>query len=539
MPLKNEYKPIILSKLTFRQYLALSLISSKYFFTKTYPSAKEIKETIGFETERMLYITLQALVKKGFLNYNGLDSNYEIRPEAMKVIKSLIDPLMTIHNYTSYEDIKNKIKIKENINVNPQHQLTLSLWGENQESMIKKISNENRIHRWYTFLEDFPPSLIFNKLSEYAIKEGQIVLDPFSGSGTTLITSNLLGIDTVGIDVNPVASFVSRVKTTWNIDILKFEEEGSRLVSRLKAAIPLLEEIRLKTEFTEFMDYIELHQWLKPKQQNEVAFIKEEIDEISDSPVKDLLKLALIESAVESSNVSFCPGTSFYPFRSRPDFYDAFLHKVKIIIEDLVLLKKIRKTFGKTKVYNEDCRLSSNFIKEDSIDFIITSPPYPNDLEYTRQTRLELFLLGYIKNLQDVQDIKRKMVKGSTKLIYKDSDSEKYVKNFESVQEVSDKIASALSNKKWGWDYPRMIREYFGDMYLSLLEFKKVLKPDAHALLVVGDQTYKQVLIPVGKILQQLAEDIGYSFSQIELFRVRGSTIHEIPLNEEILILRN
>ena len=134
---------------------------------------------------------------------------------------------------------------------------------------------------------------------------------------------------------------------------------------------------------------------------------------------------------------------------------------------------------------------------------------------------------------------KKKMVKGSTKLIYKESDSAKYVKNFNSVQIVADKIATALNDKKWGWDYPRMVREYFGDMYLVLKEIKKILKEDHYALLVVGDQTYKKIIIPVGKILMEFAKNMGFSSVEKETYRVRSSTMHDIPLDEEIVILKH
>ena len=83
------------------------------------------------------------------------------------------------------------------------------------------------------------------------------------------------------------------------------------------------------------------------------------------------------------------------------------------------------------------------------------------------------------------------------------------------------------------------IKEYFGDMYLAMKEFKIILKPNAYALLVVGDQTYKNIIIPVGKIFVEIAKDLGYSSTDIELFRVRRSTIHSISLNEEIVILKN
>ncbi len=526
-----------LSKLTFRQYLALTLISTKYFLNETYPSLKELKETIGFKTDRMLDITLDALVKKGFLiKYD--DSGYAIKEEAKKVVKELMDPLMNTTDIIEYEEIKDSIQVKNKIKIKPKIDLNLKFWLDNKEDFLKNFNDEGRIHRWYSYLEFFPPSLVLNKLKEHEIGKTHLVLEPFAGSGTTLVTCKIFGIDAIGIDVNPVATFVSKVKSNFDVDLVQFEELASRMLSRLKEATHLLKKKKLKNELLDLMGFFELHQWLKPKQQNQVWFVKKEIEQLENSPVKDLLKLALIHAAVNASNVAYCPGTSFYPFRNKPDFHDAFLKMINDILEDLLILKKTKATFGTTQVYNEDCRSASNFIEPESVDFIITSPPYPNDLEYTRQTRLELFLLGYVKNLTDVQQIKRKMVKGSTKLIFKESDSEKYVTQFESVQEVANKVESALNNKNWGWDYPRMIREYFGDMYLTLLDLKKVLKPKAHALFVVGDQTYKNHLISVGKILTEIATSLEYSSSRIELFRVRSSTIHDLDLNEEIIILK-
>jgi len=203
-------------------------------------------------------------------------------------------------------------------------------------------------------------------------------------------------------------------------------------------------------------------------------------------------------------------------------------------------LKLVQKfdTYGKTKIFNKSATEASYFIEENSIDFIITSPPYPNDLEYTRQTRLELYLLDFVKNMDDVQRLKRKMIKGSTKLIYKEDNWGEYVKKFKTVQEIASQIERALSDKNWGFDYPRMIREYFGGMYVCLKEFYKVMKKDSYNLQVVGDQTYKNIVIPVGKIFVEMAKDIGYSDAYIELFRTRRSTTHDIPLPEEIVVIR-
>ncbi|RJS73480.1 hypothetical protein CW713_05945 [Methanophagales archaeon] len=526
-----------LNELTYRQYMALVYIVSKLDIEGEHAQKRGIKEVIGFDSDRMLQITLEALERKGFITFHGLDRNplAEITEETEKNLSILSDRLLLSDEYVEYNDVKKQtLPITETKN---HFKVTAPSFIDNDS--LGYLNNSKRmVHRWSDFLEDYPPSLVWDKINEYGVTSANTVLDPFMGSGTTLVTAKLRNINAIGIDVNPVANFVTEVKTTWGVDLKKFKTEANAVISSLIEASPILDDVRMTTESLKNMDTMELHQWLKPRTQNDVAFTRERINEVEDERIKKLLLLALIVASRDASNVSFCPGTSFYPFRERPTFLDAFKNKCKEIYEDLLILAKINKNYGETTIFNADSRNLSTYIEPNSVDFILTSPPYPNDLEYTRQTRLELYLLGYVKNMKDVTEIKKSMVKGSTKLIYQDSSSAKYVEKFESVQEIVDALEKAFSDKKWGWDYPRMVKEYFGDIYIVLENVGEVLKEGGYALFVVGDQTYKKILIPVGEIMMELVQDLGFHSQRLETFRVRRSTLHSIPLKEEIVIFQ-
>jgi DNA modification methylase len=541
---KPQGKNLKLTDITFRQYMALTLIFSKLDIEGKYPTKEELKKIIGMNTDRMLQITLKALEKKGLIRFNGLENEPVVYiPEENKALFPILtDRLMLVKDFISYKEIKNLQKATDT----PNSSLKLGVQArfEFSTNNLRELNDTKMVvHRWYSYLEDFPPSLVWDKLDRYGIKSGKVVLDPFVGSGTAVVTSKLAGVNAIGIDVNPVASYVTQVKTEWtrsnrwNIDLNELQKEFSIVWDDFLSASKYLQRYRLKTDFTEKMPPMELNQWLKTKTQNEVAFLRERIGEVENDYIKRILMVALLGAAVESSNVAFCPGTSFYPFRKRPSFSEIFSNKLAAIYEDLLLLYQAKASYGDITVFNEDSREIREYI-DAPVDFIFTSPPYPNDLEYTRQTRLELFLLGYVKSMEDVREIKKKMVKGSTKLIFKESNSAQYVEKFESVQKVANAVEEALSDRKWGWDYPRMIREYFGDMYLSLESFKEVLKPGSYALLVVGDQTYKQIVVPVGQILVEIASDLRYEAASLELLRIRRSTTHKIPLREEIVILK-
>jgi len=397
--------------------------------------------------------------------------------------------------------------------------------------------SSNIIHRWYDYLEDFPNDLVSSCISKYNLDSSSFILDPFCGSGTTLISSKFLGINSYGADVNPLMCFISKTKTYWNIniDILNasaiFIFEGY-----LKRLSNEYDEEYINRQFSG-MPKRELTQWMSKGMQYKVAILKECIQRIKYENIKNLLLLCLAKSAFDTSYVALCPGTTFYPNRKKDPFIKRFCERLKMIIEDLVTVDILNRSYGAVTVFNKSALELRSCLSDKFIDLIITSPPYPNDLEYTRQTRLELYLLDFVSNMQEVQDIKKKMIKGSTKLIYKEDNYSSYIKKFRSITDVVGKISEALKFKNWGFDYPKMIQEYFGTMYVSLKVFFELLKPGAHNLQVVGDQTYKNIVIPVGDIFIEMASELGYTKAEKENYRIRRSTTHNIPLPEEIVIL--
>ena len=78
--------------------------------------------------------------------------------------------------------------------------------------------DDQAIHRWYRFVLAYPPHLVRDYLERFQVSASQQILDPFCGTGTTLIECMRLGIRSIGIEANPVVSFASRVKTDWSPD---------------------------------------------------------------------------------------------------------------------------------------------------------------------------------------------------------------------------------------------------------------------------------------------------------------------------------
>jgi len=512
-------------KLPFLQYQILEYIYLK-ISENSVPTIEELSELTGYPKDsKILLNAIHLLIEKGFIE-NGSNFNFKIPQSKKSFFEEMIQRIKK-------QDIKYNEELINQIDKKTSWQL--SLFQEYRS--IGDLNRNGIVHHWYDYLEDFPYTLLEERFKKYGLQKGVLVLDPFCGSGTTLVSANLFQLNAIGIDTNPLMCLVSEVKTTWDIDIKKLKDIYKETTKRFIKLAQNLENYNFKNDFLKRMPKRELNQWMSSRMQKEVSLMKDLISEIENEKIKKLFMVMLGKATFDASYVALCPGTTFYPHRQKEPFFNVFCKKIIQVYNDLKLIQKFN-TYGKTKVFNKSATEASAFIDENSIDFIITSPPYPNDLEYTRQTRLELYILDFVKNMGDVQKLKKIMIKGSTKLIYKEDNWSQYVKSFKSVQDVSEQIGQALSDKNWGFDYPRMIKEYFGGMYVCLKEFYKVMKKGSYNLQVVGDQTYKNIVIPVGKIFVEMAKDIGYSDAHIELFRIRRSTTHDIPLPEEIVVLK-
>ena len=84
-------------------------------------------------------------------------------------------------------------------------------------SMNKLQPEDQPVHDWYRFVLSFPPHLVDSYIKKFALSENQTVLDPFCGTGTTLVEAKRLGRQSVGIEANPMAHFASQVKLDWEV----------------------------------------------------------------------------------------------------------------------------------------------------------------------------------------------------------------------------------------------------------------------------------------------------------------------------------
>ena len=218
-----------------------------------------------------------------------------------------------------------------------------------------------------------------------------------------------------------------------------------------------------------------------------------------------------------------------------------WLVEIENMVNDLRLVNG--KKYPQSKVILADARDIKNIIKPASIDAVITSPPYPNEKDYTRTTRLESVFLGFIESKEDLRNHKKNLVRSNTRGVYKEDHDDEWVADNIEIQHIAEEIEKRRIDlgKTSGFEklYSRVTRLYFGGMTRHLLEMRQILRPGAQLAYVVGDQaSYLRVMIRTGQILAKIAEEIGYEVIRIDLFRKRFATATKQDLREEVVIMK-
>jgi len=420
--------------------------------------------------------------------------------------------------------------------------------------IINKINAEDRrFHDWYRFVLSFPPHLVRTYLNDFEIGDKHTVLDPFCGTGTTIAECKLQGIRSVGVEALPFSHFVSSVKVDWSIEADRLRQYAEHIADNTLNELGK-QEIDDDTDFEGDIHKLSLRTLdsnskkllikdsISPIPLHKTLILLEKINKISEKLYYNHIVLALAKALVFSiGNLHFGPEVGVRKIKYDTPVISAWLSEVKKISNDLEMIKGQK--YPDSDVLLGDSRCISQFIPSDSIDAVITSPPYPNEKDYTRTTRLESVLLGFIKDNSELRKSKKSLVRSNTRGVYKGDNDYKWINDNDDINQLADTIEQRRIElcKNSGFEklYSTVTRLYFGGMAKHLFEISKILRPGAKLAYIVGDQaSYFRVMIKTGDILAKIAQSIGYELLRIDLFRTRQSTSTKSGLREEVIVLR-
>jgi 16S rRNA G966 N2-methylase RsmD len=399
------------------------------------------------------------------------------------------------------------------------------------------------IHNWYRLRLGYSDHLVADLLDEFSLSPGDRVLDPFCGSGTTLVECMKKGIDSVGIDANPSSCFAASVKINWSLQagtLLTLLDEIESSVSRYRR-----QHARLKSDPT----YLYLDSsgmldrgWISPLPLTECLALKHCISELrTTAHYKRALLLALIAEVVDgASNVKFGPELYCGPARKEADVVTGFVDRVETMAFDLRTVRRL-KTKGIATVLQGDARKCATVLSTSKrFAAIICSPPYPTEHDYTRNARLELCFLEEVIDRETLRGIKQQMIRSHTKGIYKQDKDSALVKEHKVIQGLVKELDRVTADKTHGFArlYSTVVQEYFGGMKRHLASAKRRLQSKAKCAYIVGDQgSYLGVHIPTAKILASIAEGLDFRVTGIRKWRTRWASVSRREIDEHIVLL--
>lgn len=324
------------------------------------------------------------------------------------------------------------------------------------------------IYNWIYYKEGFSRDLVFLLLDMFGLKEGT-VLDPFCGSGTTLVACRERGIGSAGFDVLPFSVFASHVKTRV-YDVAGLREAAQELLSgRFEKTQEKFPPIMARA----FSKYA----------LEDITFFRRRIASVEDDDVRNFLLLALVDASIKASYARKDGASIKIRKTGRPPLKFMLKRTLKRMIRDLE-----RSRAGSAPCTVQQCDARRMNLGDGSVDAVITSPPYLNQIDYTKVYEIENW---FISGLYEKPPIRS------------------YI-GLESDAEFLPEL-----------QLPPAAAAYFRDMSMVLQEMSRACKDGARLAIVVGNAYFPGRIVDSDLILSNLAEQTGFAVEKILVLNKR------------------
>ncbi|MFT4803935.1 MAG: DNA modification methylase [Psychroserpens sp.] len=377
------------------------------------------------------------------------------------------------------------------------------------------------IARWFYYKEAYSPIVVEKFLRENKISEGQLIIDPFCGVGTTLLECKKNGVNAVGFDMSPVASFVSNVKCS-NYDSRDIEFICDYMIKHFSDS---LSPSKNEPTYGKFND-------LFPENlTKDILKIKGFYENCSNEKAKNLFKLAYLSIVGEFSNrvkdgnglkkrKKYDPPCSLLPI---------FKRKIDEYIQDINISPRESEPANTNCVNDSILNIDNSVYSKDKFDGVIFSPPYPNCFDYTEVYKLEMWLGEFVSNVKDFRSYRDIMIRSSVNC--------KFSHVIEHPNNQVNLICDYLSTFNiWNEKIPLMIKGYFDDMTKVLMKLYEHLNHNSPVYIIVANSCYKSVLIPTDALLASIGKDIGFNVEGIEEVRKIRASSQQMSVKDTCLL---
>ncbi|MBN1899734.1 site-specific DNA-methyltransferase [Candidatus Sumerlaeota bacterium] len=375
-------------------------------------------------------------------------------------------------------------------------------------------------HGFHRYPAKFFPELPRWIIRKYS-KEGDVVLDPFSGSGTTNVEALLNRRNSVGIDVDPFSRYLSCVKTT-PVKINQLKEAHEVLLEKIMDFHPS----RIKEQDIPEFPYRD--NWFNKEIVFELTHIKQSIEEIKvDRKIKDFFRICFssIIRAVSNADDN-CTRTvirkklnkTVYPSEALTRFAETILTNVPRMIEfSKICPKDVKSEFPE----NQDARKIS--YTDNYFDLAVTSPPYANAVDYPRTHQLEIYWLEIERG--SLTPLKKRHV--GTESVYAEEYRDLHKTGIDIADNVIEKIYSKDPRRAF------IAYKYLSDMRDNLNEVYRTLKIGKYYIIVVGNNKIRNELFENWKYIMAMAELTGFKVENYFASEIINHFI-KVPREERI-----
>lgn len=380
------------------------------------------------------------------------------------------------------------------------------------------------IHRWVPWIAGFSSRFVQDAIRRYLSCKG-VVLDPFCGVGTTLVEAVLLGHRAVGFEINPYAVLACRLKLQASqIAVDRLHGEISRFqifysdgIARgyiPKSAPP----VGFKTR-SEFYSSKVLHK---------VLVVQDFITTIEDPCLQDLFRLAFASTMVRYSNYSYEPSLGRRTSAGKSDIEDfpvgrVISEKLLEMAEDIAWFQEALPAISVDwHIFNDSFFAYNRYLGPESVDLIITSPPYLNNYHYNRNTRPQLYWLDYVEHPRDLRALEHSNFGKYWQTVREQNDLHLDFSLPDTDIEEKIRALREINQEKGvygGRGWANYAVAYFNDCYVFAKAIDFVLKPNATALIVIGNSILQGVMIPTDEYFAKIAESIGLEVVRIDVPR--------------------
>ncbi|MBP8083762.1 MAG: DNA modification methylase [Spirochaetes bacterium] len=396
------------------------------------------------------------------------------------------------------------------------------------------------IHRWFRYSAGFSSEWVKSVISNNRTNVTK-VLDPFAGSGTTLIASNELNVSSVGYEKHPFVRRMANIKLNYEIN---FEKINKYLY--------YLSKYKIRTNFIFEEQPVLLQRCYSAEVLQQLVSFRESYIELDDgSPESEIIWLAITAILRITSHVGTAQWQYLLPNKIKKNTLTpivALQNKIIDIIQDIKSFNT-KNILSLGNVIDHDAR-EINFVHVEAFDLLITSPPYPNNYDYADSTRLEMVFWNEISGWSELQEkVRSKLIRSCSqhsaaeKLKLDDLLAKTEIipikQELSSVCRELEIVRHEHGGKK---TYHTMIAAYYLDMSKVFISLRKAMKSNSLMCFVIGDSAPYGVYAPADEWLGKLALNAGFESWNFEKTRDRNikwkNRKHSVPLKEGRLWIR-